>query len=114
MLRELEQDYQAAALAQGGGGPAGSLGEFNESLANNRNALAVAERLLKIEPNNVEEKNQVARYKVRIGDDLHLLGRRSEALAYYRDALHYFRNPGQRDQRNAAAANGSRLFSNRV
>jgi non-specific serine/threonine protein kinase/serine/threonine-protein kinase len=90
VLRELEQDYQATALAQGGGGPAGSLGEFNESLANNRNALAVAERLLKIEPNNVEEKNQVARYKVRIGDDLHFLGRRNEALAYYRDALHYF------------------------
>jgi non-specific serine/threonine protein kinase/serine/threonine-protein kinase len=90
VLRELEQDYQAAALAQGGGGPAGSLGEFNESLANNRSALAVAERLLKIEPDNIEEKNQVARYKVRIGDDLHSLGRRSEALAYYRDALHYF------------------------
>ena len=90
VLRELEQDYQAAALAQGGGGPAGSLGEFNESLANNRSALAVAERLLKLEPNNVEERSQVARYKVRIGDDLHLLGRRSEALEHYRDALHFF------------------------
>jgi serine/threonine protein kinase/tetratricopeptide (TPR) repeat protein len=90
VLRELEQDYQAAALAQGGGGPTGSLGEFNESLSNNRNALAVAERLLKIEPNNVEERNHVARYKVRIGDDLHLLGRRSEALEFYRDALQFF------------------------
>ena len=48
VLREMEQDYQAAALAQGGGGPTGSLGEFNESLANNRNALAVAERLLRL------------------------------------------------------------------
>jgi tetratricopeptide (TPR) repeat protein len=90
VLRELEQDYQAAGLAQGGGGPAGSLGEFEESLANNRKALAVAERLLKIEPNNIEEKNQLVRYKVRIGDNLHLLGRRSEALAYYREALRYF------------------------
>jgi tetratricopeptide (TPR) repeat protein/tRNA A-37 threonylcarbamoyl transferase component Bud32 len=90
VLREMEQDYQAIALAQGGGGPTGSLGEFNESLANNRKALAVAERLLKIQPNNLEETNQVARYNVRIGDDLHLLGRRSEALEYYRDALHFF------------------------
>jgi serine/threonine protein kinase/tetratricopeptide (TPR) repeat protein len=106
VLREMEQDYQAAALAQGGGGPTGSLGEFNESLANNRNALAVAERLLKIEPNNVEERNHVARYEVRIGDDLHLLGRRNEALEYYREALHFF----QTQHRRANAMQQLRTF----
>ena len=44
----------------------------------------------------MEERNHVARYEVRIGDDLHLLGRRNEALGYYRDALHFFQTQDSR------------------
>lgn len=87
VLTELERDYDLLASVQGGNGASGNLGNANAALDSLRDALATAQKLAVMNPQNRKFQSDLAHYAVRAGDAFVNLGERTEAMRQYRVSL---------------------------
>jgi non-specific serine/threonine protein kinase/serine/threonine-protein kinase len=103
ILQELQEDYATQAAILGGNHSVSSLGDTYAALPVREHEVAVAERIIALQPENMVAQQQVARSLAHLGDQLSLVGRRREALADYlraRDIVEALaqRAPGPRTQ----------------
>jgi serine/threonine protein kinase len=84
---QLAKNYDLIGDLLGGNGATGSLNDAAGALENHRKALDVSLTLTKRSPAVAHYQDNVSVTRTKIGDDLVNLGRREEALAFYREAL---------------------------
>ena len=87
LLLELAESYEKLGDVQSGNGPRGSAGEIQEGLQNHRKSLEVREQVGNSMPGAAADLRNLARAYVGVGDDFVKIGRREQALAYYRKAI---------------------------
>ncbi len=83
VLQELSKDYETKADLLAGNFNTSSLGDNVSALALRRKELAIDERLLALEPDDLTVKRDVGARVAKMGDQLLLDGQWREALPYY-------------------------------
>jgi tetratricopeptide (TPR) repeat protein len=91
-LDELQNSYELIGDIQGGNGLSANLGDTTAALENHRKALALAEGVLKLKPNDPHVKRGLAIYHIKVADDLVKQGDRVTALEDYRQALDSYKS----------------------
>ncbi len=84
--------YELLGDIQGGNGLSANLGNTDAALEYHRRAMEIAQRVLKIKPDDPAAKRSVAIYDIKIGDDLAKQGKRAEAIVAYERALAVYRD----------------------
>src|SRR5438477_1699732 len=87
LLLELAESYEKLGDVQSGNGPRGSAGEIQEGLQNHRKSREMREQVGNSMPGAAADLRNLARAYVGVGDDFVKIGRREQALAYYRKAI---------------------------
>jgi tetratricopeptide (TPR) repeat protein len=98
VLQELSKDYETKADLLAGNFNSSSLGDTFSALALRRKELAIDERLLALQPDDLTVKRDVGVRIAKMGDQLLLDGQWREALPYYVQAQNAMEELANRSQ----------------
>jgi len=87
VLDKLQDVYELIGDMQGGNGLSANLGDTAGALENHRKAMEIAQKAVKLKPDDPAVRRSVAVYDIKIADDLAKQGDRNGALKSYREAM---------------------------
>jgi tetratricopeptide (TPR) repeat protein len=96
LLMELSQDYSTQASILGGDYGVASLGNTTDAIAVRQKHVEVEERLLNLDPTNLDRQRSFAVSLAHMGDQFVLVGQRRDALPYFTRSETVFRSLAER------------------